>query len=95
MKTAEEIVRAMAGVPRTRDDHGILLDEGVCAICLADPCEEWCPHRQAVEWVAGREGEKPTACTRCKRVGTVAESLAANWNCQAEGCGGQMVRVRP
>lgn len=53
------------------------------------------PYRLAVEWVAAREGEKPTACTRCACAGTVAKSLAANWNCQADGCGGQMVRVRP
>lgn len=50
--TAEDIVRALAVHPRTRQDGGTLLDEGVCVLCLADPCMAACPHRQAVEWVA-------------------------------------------
>lgn len=61
--TPEQIVGALAARARTREDGGTLTDEGVCWLCLADPCATACPHRLAVEWVAANP-EKNTQPTR-------------------------------
>lgn len=66
MKTAEEIVRALAGVERS----AIIINEyRTCSLCdeQAEHSAE-CPYRMAVEWVAAAELKedetRPTICTR-------------------------------
>jgi hypothetical protein len=54
MKTAEDIVRALASRarPETQGGHG---DGRICALCggmyPGGPCRPECAHRMAVEWV--------------------------------------------
>lgn len=67
MKRAEDIVRALAVVPRSADDGGSLMSEGLCFLCMLDPCKAECPHRLAVEWAAATDAGESKERLRCDR----------------------------